>query len=409
MRQGIVLDLSNKLSSEAVRRYLYTFGPAWLVMIADVDVASIVTGLQSGATWGYRLIFILLVLTIPLFIIQDAAGRLGTIAHMGLGEAIRRKYSRRISLLLAVPMAVSDFLEYVAEYAGIAIGVLMLNLPLIPTLLAFYIVHLAVVLFRNYRKAEAILLPISFILVAALLTSAILFKPSLINIVKGLSPLQPYWNPSFDYLIAANIGAVIMPWMLYFHSGADARKGLKECDLKAERLETLIGAMASELLMVATVIDGANMRGVGDFMNATELVKALSPLGKLAPLAMAVGFISSGMLALIVISMASAWGVLEALGRPGDHRSFLVIYMLESLPAIILVILYRNYVELILNLMVIYTIIIIPSLYMLGRLVSSGDVMGSERFRGMELAIYWLMVALVGLGGLVGLISSIVG
>ncbi len=43
-------------------------------MIADVDVASIITGLQSGAAWRCRIMFVMAILTIRLFIIQDATG-----------------------------------------------------------------------------------------------------------------------------------------------------------------------------------------------------------------------------------------------------------------------------------------------------------------------------------------------
>ena len=44
-----------------------TFGPAWIVMIADVDAASIVTAAQDGASYGYGLVWFLLILAIPLF------------------------------------------------------------------------------------------------------------------------------------------------------------------------------------------------------------------------------------------------------------------------------------------------------------------------------------------------------
>jgi len=63
-----------------IRDYMRTFGPAWLVMIADVDVASIVTGLQVGASWGYRMVLVMLLLAVPLFVIQDVAGTLGTVS-----------------------------------------------------------------------------------------------------------------------------------------------------------------------------------------------------------------------------------------------------------------------------------------------------------------------------------------
>ncbi len=375
-------------------------------MMADIDIASIITALQSGATWGYRMIFVMLILTVPLFIIQDAAGRLGTVGGLGLGEAVRTRYGSRVAALLAIPMAVADFLEYVAEYAGMAIGVLLLGLPLIPMLLILYLVHAIVVLFSSYRKAEIVMLPISLMLVASIVASALLFRPNPSLLLSGLSPLQPYGNPSFDYLLAANIGAVIMPWMLYFHSGADSRKKLRRSDLKMERLETLIGAIVSEILMAMIVIDGLHLNMVNDFLNVTELSNALAPFGSLAPLILAFGFLAAGFLALVVISMASAWGVLEAIGHT-SRKSFLIIYLLESLPALLLVISYNNYVELVLDLMVSYTIIIIPSLYVLGRLVADSKVMKGAPYKSWESALYWAMTIIIIIGGIIGLLAII--
>lgn len=395
-----------RVDMEGIRRQLYVFGPAWLVMMADIDIASIITALQSGATWGYRMIFVMLILTVPLFIIQDAAGRLGTVGGLGLGEAVRTRYGSRVAALLAIPMAVADFLEYVAEYAGMAIGVLLLGLPLIPMLLILYLVHAIVVLFGSYRKAEIVMLPISFILVASIVASALLFRPNPSLLLSGLSPFQPYGNPSFDYLLAANIGAVIMPWMLYFHSGADSRKKLRRSDLKMERLETLIGAIVSEILMAMIVIDGLHLNMVNDFLNVTELSDALVPFGSLSPLILAFGFLAAGFLALVVISMASAWGVLEAIGHT-SRKSFLIIYLLESLPALLLVISYNNYVELVLDLMVSYTIIIIPSLYVLGRLVTDSKVMKGTPYKSWESALYWAMTIIIIIGGIVGLLAII--
>ena len=74
-------------------------------MIADVDVASIITGLQAGATWGYRMIFVLIILIFPLFIIQDAAGRLGIASGRGLGEQIRINFGKKSAVLAAIRWA----------------------------------------------------------------------------------------------------------------------------------------------------------------------------------------------------------------------------------------------------------------------------------------------------------------
>ena len=112
-----------------VTGWFRNFGPAWLVMMADIDIASIITALQAGSTWGYRMVFIMLILTLPLFIIQDAAGRLGTASGVGLGEAIGKCFGRRAAVISSFPMGLSDFLEYVAEYAGMAIGLYLWPCP----------------------------------------------------------------------------------------------------------------------------------------------------------------------------------------------------------------------------------------------------------------------------------------
>ena len=59
----------------AVRAFLTVLGPAWIVMMADVDAPSVITAGESGAVYGYHLVFVLLILIVPLFFIQEASGR----------------------------------------------------------------------------------------------------------------------------------------------------------------------------------------------------------------------------------------------------------------------------------------------------------------------------------------------
>ncbi len=387
-----------------VRETMASFGPAWLVMIADVDVASIITGLQAGAAWGYHLIFVMLILTLPLFVIQDAAGRLGTLGRVGLGEAVLRRYGRRTALAAAVPMAVTDFLEYVAEYAGIAIGLTLLGLPVLPGLAIAYLVHLAIVAGQEYAQAERFLLPVSFALVLSLAGSVLFFHIDFGSAaLVGLSPIQPYSDASFRYLMAASIGAVVMPWMLYFHSGADSRKTSRVDDPRRERRTTLLSALVSEVLMAAIVLVGMQLLGSSGSLTIQSLGAMLTPFGGHVTLLLGVGFIAAGFLALVVVSMGSAWGVMEATGA-SSRRSFLTIYLAESTPALLLVIASADYIPLILSLMVAFTIVIIPSLYFLGKLVSDPETMlGHAHGRPAMLAFWTASVVVVG-GGILGLL-----
>jgi len=387
-----------------LKHWSRVFGPAWIVMIADIDIASIVTALQVGASWGYNMILITLLLAIPLFIIQDAAGRLGTASGLGLGEAIAKFYGRKTAVLAAVPMATSDFLMYLAEYGGIAIGFSLIGIPMVPGLIATFLIHTSIIVGKQYRPAEMVLLPLSFLIVVSFVLCSIFFPFDWGKFITvGLSPLQPFGTPSYDFLVAALIGAVVMPWMLYFHSGADSRKKLEAADLKIERIETLVGALISEVLMVIIILVGMHLSSAGDFLDPSELAQALSPFGTYGSLLMGVGFIFAGFLALVVISLGSVWGVMEALGWR-SHSSLIKIYLAESVPAILLVILIGNYVRLVLSLMVISTIIIVPSLYFLGRLTSDEKVMNGKHYKNYEKGLFWIMSCSVVLGGVLGLI-----
>jgi len=395
--------------NQKVSDWLKNFGPAWIVMIADVDVASIITGLQSGATWGYSMIFILIVLTFPLFIIQDAAGRLGIASDKGLGEQIRNNFGKRAALMAAIPMGLADFLEYVAQYAGMAIGFSLIGFPILLGLIIVFVIHTGIVFGRQYQQAEKVLIPVSFMLMIAIISSTFVFHVDLKSLIFiGFSPVQPYGNPSFAYLLAAIVGAVIMPWMLYFHSGADSRRH-KQCkDLKNERLETLIGAVVSEVLMIILVIVGLNVFSGNKLINVNELAKALPVFGNYAVPIMGIGFIFAGFLALVVVSLGSAWGVLEATGRatgPNSRTSFLTIYIFESLPALIIVAVVSGYIQLMLNMMFIFPIVLIPSLFFLGKLVARKDVMNGYQLKKYEKIAFWVASLIVIIGGVLGVLS----
>jgi Mn2+/Fe2+ NRAMP family transporter len=385
--------------------WLTNFGPAWLVMIADVDIPSIIAALQAGASFGYRMIFILLILIFPLFLVQYAAGSLGIASCLGLGAAIRRFYGKRAAMMAAIPMGVTDFLEYVAEYAGIAIGLSLLGIPVLLGILSAYMIHTVVVIGKRYRQAEIILIPLSFLVVAVIAASALVFHIDIKEFLSvGLSPLQPYGEPSFDYLLAANVGAVIMPWMLYFHSGADCRREKQAKDLKNERIETLLGATVSEILMIIVVVAGIRLSGGTNLINVEELSKVLPFFGPYASLIMGMSFLFAGFLALITISLGSAWGVLEATGQT-SKASFIAVYALESLPAVILVATVTGYIQLMLNLMIIYPIIIIPSLYFLGRLVSDAKVMNGHQHSTQWMMVFWVVSVLIVITGILGFAS----
>ena len=109
-----------------------TWGPAWLVMIADVDAASAITAADSGAQYGTKLVWFLMLLVIPLYVIQEVAGRVGAVTSKGFGEPIRSCRERYQGLSNLSTPAFSGVKLGVAVLAQYYEGsVLHLNLELI--------------------------------------------------------------------------------------------------------------------------------------------------------------------------------------------------------------------------------------------------------------------------------------
>jgi Mn2+/Fe2+ NRAMP family transporter len=386
-----------------MRTFLFVLGPAWIVMMADVDAPSIITAGESGARFGYHLIFILLVLIVPLFFIQDVSGMLGVATGKGLAGIIKQHYSRKMVVLASFPMFVTDLLTYVAEYAGIAAGLGVLGVSPFISLPVAFIFHSTLVFTGSYRNTERVLLMISGVLLFSYVLNAFLMKPNTADLLSiGLSPFQPYFEPSFAYMVAASVGGLIMPWMLFYQAGAVAEKGLNGTHARYERLETFIGAVVSEALMVVIVIVSAPLGGM-DFLSPASLARMLTPIaGQYAPLLFGIGLASAGFLALVVISLASTWGIADALGwraRIGERfslsRNFYVVYLLETLPAAVIPLFFKDLVKLMLDLMVISVFVLIVPAILQGLVASNERIMGQHVMKGSWRIIYWLMLALV--------------
>ena len=366
------------------RTFARSFGPAWVAMIADVDAASILTAATDGALYGYSLVWFMLFLVLPLFLIQEAAGRIGVATGKGLGEIIREDYSRRIALLTSIPMACTDVLSYVAEFTGIAIVFQLLGIPPILSLPVVYVAYLLVVWKRRYGTLEKFLVAFSAVLIASYAGSLFL---------RGLPPVREYmyffwsWKPDFLYLMAATAGAVVMPFMLFFQASATAEKKVKT--LWSMRLETIVGAIASEVGMVVILLATIGLNGtLLGTSSPKALARALSFLaGPFAPHIFAVGLIAASFLALVVISLGSAWGVAEAIGW--GRQRFFWIYLVESLPALVVPMLFPNLLNLAIGMMVLFVFVLLGPGIMVGLIARKKQVMGDLATSPGWSVAYW--------------------
>ena len=72
---------------------------------------------------------------------------------------------------------------------------------------------------------------------------------------------MPLGNPSYLLLVAANVGAVIMPWMIFYQQGAVVDKHLSVATIRQARSDTAVGAVLTQLIMISVVSPSGRRSG----------------------------------------------------------------------------------------------------------------------------------------------------
>ena len=386
------------MRSGRIREFVSSFGPAWVVMIADVDAPSILTAATVGATYSYGLIWFFILLIPPLFVIQEASGRVGLATGKGLGEVIRENYSRRTALLASLPMAVVSVVSYIAEYAGIAVGMGLLGIPPLVSVPAAYVAYVGVVVWRRYLTTEKALIAVSAVLIVAYAGS--LFARGLV----ASSAFRFGTDPTYFFLLAACAGAVVMPFMLFYQASATAEK--KATRLWSMRTETFMGAVASEVGMIVITMATSGLSSSLNFEDPKALSLALSSIaGPYAPYLFAVGLVAAAFIALVVISLGSSWAFVDAMGWKKDN--FLWVYVVESLPAVAIPILSPSPLSLVIGLMVAFVFVLIGPGVLMGLLGSDRRIMGEYASNRFWKAAYWTCLAVVVGFGFVAVVAAL--
>ena len=300
-------------------RYLAVCGPGLVVAFADTEAGSITTAATSGAQFGMKLILLQLLLIVPLFVVQEMTVRLGVISGRGHAALIRERYGMGWASLSLTTMLITNVAGLVTEFIGIAGVALIFGLPVAPLVIAAALLLLGVVFTGSYKRAEYVALALCF-LELLFIPAAFAAHPQIGSILRdGLLGSQPLANRDYLLLVAGNIGAVIMPWMIFYQQSATVDKKLKLPDLNFSRFDTALGAIMTQTIMIAIIVTTAATLFVAhtQVSDAAHAALALVPLiGRYAGIIFGAGLLGASLLGAFVISLATAWAFGEALRWP---------------------------------------------------------------------------------------------
>jgi Mn2+/Fe2+ NRAMP family transporter len=234
----------------------------------------------------------------------------------------------------------------------------------------------------------------------------------------------PLGNASLLSLAAANVGAVIMPWMIFYQQSAVIDKGLEKPHLRAARHDTAWGAVLTQVVMAAVLIaTAATLSGspaTATLDSVQGIAAALEPyLGHAVGVGLfAVGMTGAALVAAIVVSLTAAWALGEALGyshslreRPRESPWFYGVYTGLLIAGAMLVILHGDLVRLTIAVEILNALllpIVLGFLYLLARRALPAPY----RLRGWYAVVVGGVVLLtsafaVYAGGIVPLLSAL--
>jgi len=301
---------------KAIRLYLILAGPGIIVMVADNDAGGITTYAATGAKYGYHLLWFLILLGPVAYYVQEMTVRLGAVTKRGHAEAIFYAFGPFWGWFSLLDLILTDWLTLMTEFIGMTAALRIFGIPSWVTVLVVTAMMAAMVLQGRYWTWEKIALlfcGINLIYIPA----AVLVDPPIHEVLYG--SLVPHFPPGgfsneLFFVLMANIGTTIAPWMLFFQQSAVVDKGMQEKDIALGRFDTAVGSFFTVIVAAFCVIlTGTLLNGVNINDAATAAVKLMGINKHLGTL-LAIGLFDAGFLGAICISLASSWAFGEVLG-----------------------------------------------------------------------------------------------
>jgi len=304
--------------------YLSILGPGLITASADNDAPGIATYSMAGSTYGYNLLFVILIITIGEVVIQEMAARMGVVTGKGTADLIRERFGVKIAAFAMICLLISNMGTTIAQFAGIAAAGELFGISryISAPIAALFVSVL--VLRGSYKHVEKFLLFLSMSALAYVIT-VIMIRPPWVEIAKAAISPSISWDTTMILTILAVIGTTITPWGIFYMQASVADKGTEVKNFKYTKIDVTFGAAWGNVISAFIIIcTAATLYSVGiQVESAEQAAMALAPLaGNAARILFSVGLLGASLLAVSVLPLSTTYAICEAFGfERGLNRS----------------------------------------------------------------------------------------
>ena len=335
-------------------KWIKDIGPGVLIAAAFIGPGTVTLCSIAGASFGYSLLWALLLSIIATIVLQEMALRIGLITNKGLAEVIQNSIkskilNRLIILLILCAILIGNAAYEAGNITGGSLGLIALtgkeslNLsPLIIGSIAFTVLYIG-----SYKVIERSLILLVIIMSLSFLITSIITKPDLGELIKGL--FVPTINSGNLIIILGLIGTTVVPYNLFLHSSLVKEKWNSIDKLKTARIESFVSILLGGIVSMAIIIAAATVKG--DNINTViDLAKGLEPLyGDYAIYFLGIGLFASGVTSSITAPLAAAYVAKSCFGwrRSLKSLNFRLVWIFILLIGVVVSLLKLNPIEVI--------------------------------------------------------------
>ena len=389
----------------ALKKGWYAIGPGFITGASDDDPSGIATYSQTGAHYGFGLLWTAVWQLPLLYYTQEAVARIGAVRGKGLASAIRDRYGLPLAVVVVTLVVVADTVNAAADIGAVA-GSAHLVVPVSNTALIVLTTSLVLglVMLVGYRRYANVLKVLGLFLLAYLVTAFAVSEPWGEILKRSFIP-HIELTTTFLFLIVGTFGTTITAYCWFWQSDQEVEEQLADrmigpdgaVDqrrlgpfLKRVKTDTKIGTAWAEVVQWAIIVVCATVlfgHGVTNITTASQAASALKPLaGAYAKDLFAIGVVGVGLMAIPIFAGVSAYAMCELNGwRKGlnrnvkDARPFYAVIVVSTLIAEVMNFVGIDMIKALVWTAVLWGFVAVPLLFAIARLNADPTVLGDHR------------------------------
>jgi manganese transport protein len=260
-----------------------------------VDIGDLVFNVAAGATFGYQLLWVVVVGVVGIIVYSEMCGRVAAISNKAVFDAVRERVGFRAGLVTLIAAQVVNLMTLAAEVGGVAICLRLLSgLPYRWLILAAIVGLGIVVWVVSFEWIERIF-GYGGLCLLVFAVAAVKLHPDWGAVARGYVPHMNTEDTALYLFFAIGLlGAAMTPYEVYFYSSGGVEEGWKAKDLGLNRANAIIGYSLGGFFSFVLMITGGALfleQGIQpDFLGSIAL-GAEVPVGQIGLLLALIGIL----------------------------------------------------------------------------------------------------------------------